>query len=151
MDGSELRAGAARGAVAAMAMTAVRRVTKDLGLLGRAPREEIVEDGLPGVAARIPRRQRDAGIELMHWAYGAAGGALYAALPSALRRLPLSGPLYGLAHWAGFEAVVAPALGLRRPEERKSAERAAIVADHLLYGLIVGRTGRQSPERTLGA
>ena len=151
MDGKELKDGAARGVVAAMAMTATRRVAKDLGLLGRAPPEEIVEEGLPGVAARIPRERRDAAIELAHWAYGAAGGALYAALPRTLRRLPLSGPLYGLAHWAFFEGAVAPALGLRRPDERRAAERAAIVADHLLYGLIVGRAGSQAPERTLGA
>jgi hypothetical protein len=114
VNGAGLKAGAAGGAVAAMAMTAARRVTKDLGLLGRAPPEEIAEEGMPRLVARIPPDRRGAAVELAHWAYGAAGGALYAALPAALRRQMWSGPLYGLTHWAFFEGVVAPGLGRRR-------------------------------------
>ena len=92
----------------------------------------------------IPRRRRRAAIELAHWGYGGGGGAVFAALPAGLRRLPLAGPVYGLAVWAGFEAVLAPALGLSQAKEPRPAERAALAADHLLYGLILAEF-RQRP------
>jgi hypothetical protein len=56
----------------------------------------------------------------------------------------LSGPAYGIATWSFFEGVLAPMLGLRKPSERPTSERAAIIADHVLYGLVVaGRPRRR--------
>jgi hypothetical protein len=40
--------------------------------------------------------------------------------------------------------VLAPMLGLRKPSERPTSERAAIIVDHVFYGLIVaGRPRRR--------
>ena len=114
---------AIRGAVAAMAMTGMRAVTKDLGLVRATPPEET-----------FPVRRR-ALVEVGHWAFGATAGAAYAALPERARRPRWSGPAYGLAIWAGFQAV-AP-LTPRPEAERTVTERLAIAADHVLYGLIL--------------
>jgi hypothetical protein len=126
-----------RGVIAAMAMTGMRRVTTVLGLLPKPPPEEVFEDALPELLARIPPERRAEAIELAHWAYGACGGAAFALLPRGLRRQPWAGPAYGLATWAFFEGALAPLLGLRKPAHRTITERAALVADHLLYGVVV--------------
>jgi hypothetical protein len=126
-----------RGVVAAMAMTGMRRMTTGLGLVREVPPEEIFERGVPGLLAEIPVERRDEAIELAHWAFGAAAGAAFALAPRRVREARWAGPAYGLAIWALFEAVAAPALGLRRPRERPTSERAALAADHVLYGLVV--------------
>jgi uncharacterized membrane protein YagU involved in acid resistance len=133
-----------RGAIAAMAMTGMRVVTTGLGLLPKDPPEEIFEDALPQFLETIPAEFREEAIELAHWGYGAAGAVGYALLPGAIRRHRWTGPAYGIAAWAAFEAVLAPMLGLRKPPERSMSERAAIIADHVLYGLVVaGRPRRR--------
>ncbi|MGI8974127.1 MAG: hypothetical protein ACR2HI_08115 [Gaiella sp.] len=129
--------GAWCGTVAAMAMSGVRAFTTSVGLVDKPPPDEIATEGAPAVFARVPVRYRDASIELAHWGYGAGMGVAYGALPDSLRRRSLTGPAYGLAIWAFFERGVAPVLGLRTPRERPLRERAAIVADHLLYGVVV--------------
>jgi hypothetical protein len=129
-----------------MAMTGVRRMTKGLGLLRRDPPEAVLEEGLPGLAARIPPERRDAVIELAHWLYGAAGGAAFVLLPDRIKRRAPAGPVYGLAHWALFETAVAPLLGIRWPKQHGAAERVAVIADHLVYGLIVGGLPARSPD-----
>jgi hypothetical protein len=132
-----------RGAIAAMAMTGMRVVTVGLGLLPKDPPEEIFEDALPHYLEPIPPEFRNEFIELAHWGYGAAGGAAFAVLPGGIRRHPWSGPAYGIAAWALFEAVLAPLLGLRKPPQRSLSERAAIIADHVLYGLVVAGRPRK--------
>ena len=135
---------ALRGAIAAMAMTGMRVVTVGLDLLPKEPPEEIFEDALPQLLELVPREYREEAIELAHWGFGALGGATFALLPAALRRHRWSGPAYGIGAWSFFESVLAPMLGLRKPSERPTSERAAIVADHVLYGLVVaGRPRRR--------
>ena len=129
-----------------MAMTGMRRITTGLGLVEQTPPEALVEEARPGVFARIPTERRDEAIELVHWAVGAGAGALYGALPRRLRAAPLAGPVYGLAIWAVFEAAVSPLLGLRRAKEQRTLERAAIAADHVLYGAVVAG-GANGPVR----
>lgn len=128
---------ALRGAIAAMAMTGMRVVTVGLNLLPKDPPEEIFEDALPQFLELVPREYWDEAIELAHWGYGAVGGATFALLPAAIRRHRWSGPAYGIAAWSFFEGVLAPMLGLRKPSERPTSERAAIIVDHVLYGLVV--------------
>ncbi len=127
---------AARGVVAAMAMTGMRRVTTRIGLLDQVPPEAIAEEEVPGILAALPEDRRAVVIELLHWAYGGAGGAAFAALPAGLRRHPAAGPAYGVAVWLLFEAVIAPVLGLRW--KRAPRERLALLADHVMYGAVVG-------------
>ena len=124
-----------------MAMTGMRRLTTGLGLVREPPPEAIAREGLPTLLRRVPVENRDEAVELAHWAYGAAGGAVYGSLPPALRRGLWSGAVYGLGVWVLFEAVVAPLLGVDR-RDRKTTERVAIAADHVLYGAIIANRPR---------
>jgi hypothetical protein len=136
-----------RGAIAAAAMTGMRAFTVDLGLVDQTPPQAIAKQRAKGLLRRVPRRRRRAAIELAHWAYGAAGGAAYAVLPEAIRRRAWSGPVYGLLVWVGFEVCLAPVLGLKQAGNQRTAERAALAADHLLYGLVLSEI-RARPQET---
>jgi hypothetical protein len=136
----------ARGAIAAMAMTGFRTLTKELGLVGETPPEAIVVQRVPGLLARVPPGGRRGAVELAHWTYGAVGGAVFGLLPERVRRLPWAGPAYGLALWFGFEFALAPALGLRQATVSRPSERLVLAIDHLLYGLVLSET-RSRPRR----
>ena len=125
-----------RGALGAMAMTGLRQVSTGLGLMPQTPPESMAE--ATGLLGRVPPERRTAAIEVAHWGYGAVGGAMYALLPRSVRRLPGVGPLYGVAVWLGFQVGLAPILGLPQATEASTAQRGALLADHLLYGLVVG-------------
>lgn len=65
-------------------------------------------------------------------------GAIYGALPAAIRGKWWAGPGYGIAIWLGYELAIAPALRLEQPlKGKRLGQRAALAADHLVYGLIV--------------
>jgi hypothetical protein len=135
------------GCVGAMAMTGVRQVTTGLGLLREAPPDQLARHGAPGLFGRIPPAHRPAVVQLLHLGAGMALGGVYASLPERLRRHRLTGPVYGLAAWAGFEAA-APLLGLPHAEHPRPVDRVALAADHELYGFVVGRSdaaGRPRP------
>ncbi len=133
---SELLPSAARGVLGAMAMTGVRRVTTDLGLVQKPPPEEIATEGVPGLLARVAPEHRETAIELFHWGVGAMGGMGFRLLPSALRRRRWAGPAYGLAILGAFETVIGPRLGIGATD-RTAAERLALAADHVVYGLVL--------------
>lgn len=135
--------GAVRGVVAAMAMTGMRTASVDAGLLSEEPPQAVLRERAQKLMRRVPRRRRRAVRELVHWGYGAAGGAAFAALPEKIRLKPWSGPVYGLVVWLGFESVVAPALRLRHSRERRLVERAALAVDHTLYGFVLSETRRR--------
>ena len=126
-----------RGAIAAMAMTGMRAFTVDLGIVEQTPPQAIFKQRARGLIRQVPRGRRRAAVELAHWAYGAAGGAGFAVLPQSVRRRAWAGPAYGLAVWLGFEVGVAPLLGLKQARKLRAAERTALAADHLLYGLVL--------------
>ena len=127
-----------RGAVGALAMTAVRRLTTRVGLVERTPPERLAHEGFPRLLARVPPRHRGAAILAAHVAFGAVAGAVFGMFPSGVRARRWSGPAYGLAIWAAYEAGVAPVvLRVERRRNRPVAERVAIAADHALYGLIL--------------
>ncbi len=142
----ELLHAGVRGAIAAMAMSGMRAFTKDAGLLDQSPPEAIIKQRARGLIRRVPRQRRRGAVELMHWSYGAAGGIAFGGLPDSVRRRPWAGPLFGLAVWLGFEAAIAPALGLRQAREVRLAERAVLAADHLLYGFVLSETRRVAKE-----
>lgn len=131
---------AMRGAVGAMAMTGMRAFTISMGLLKESPPQAIVRQRAKALFRAAPRGRRRGSIELMHWGYGAAGGAAFALLPDRVRRRAWAGPVYGLVTWLGFEAVIAPALGLSQAKHRRPVERAVLAADHALYGLVLSDT-----------
>jgi hypothetical protein len=127
-------------------MTGVRQFTVDVGLVDQTPPEAILKQRARGLLRRIPRKRRRAAIELMHWAYGAGGGATFALLPEGVRRQPWAGAVYGLVVWLGFELGIAPLLGLSQAKQPRAVERAALAADHLLYGFVMSETRRRPQE-----
>lgn len=138
---TEIAHGAMRGAIGAMAMTGMRTFTKDIGILRQTPPEAIAKKRrTTGVLSRVSRKRRRAFVEVMHWSVGVAGGAIFGALPDSLRRTTGFGPIYGLGILLSYDFSIAPLLGLKASERPKPAEQAALVADHLLYGLILSDT-----------
>jgi hypothetical protein len=129
-----------------MAMTGMRIVTVDLGIVGETPPRAILTQRAGGLLKRVPRRRRRTAIELAHWAYGSMGGVLFAMLPGRIRLRAWAGPVYGLALWASFEAGIAPALGLAQARRPRPLERMALAADHLLYGFVLSEL-RRRPRR----
>jgi hypothetical protein len=138
---------AMRGAVAAMAMTGMRAFTVHLGIVDETPPQAILGRKAKGIVRLIPRKQRRAIVEAAHWTYGAVGGAAFGLLPDGIRRKPWAGPVYGLATWVGFEAGIAPVLGLPQAKEPRVGERMALAVDHLLYGLVLSE-GRERPQES---
>jgi len=127
----------ARGVIAAMAMSGLRKVTTGLGLVEQIPPERVALEGVPALVRRIPPERRDIVVEFTHWAYGGTGGAVFGLLPPLVRKQGWAGPVYGAAVWLGYELAIAPILGLHRQNEPSLTERAALVADHVLYGAVV--------------
>lgn len=134
-----VRAGV-RGVVAAMAMTGMREVTTGLGLVKHSPPDAVV-DKASGLVGRVSADHRRVVVQLLHWGYGAAGGAAFGLLPRPVRSRTLAGPVYGLLSWLVFELGVAPLLGLPQAKRPDLAESAALAADHVLYGTMVGASG----------
>jgi hypothetical protein len=141
-----IRRTAMRGVIGAMAMTGMRQVSTSLGMVKQTPPESVAAHATSGrsrygMARRAPEeavRRRTAGIELLHWLYGAGGGALYGVLPHRLRRTTWAGPIYGVILWGLFETTVAPVIGVTQRESHGPAEKLALLADHILYGLVLG-------------
>lgn len=136
--GHEFLHAALRGTIAAMSMTGMRTFAAESGVLSQTPPQLVIGEGAPRLIAMVPAHRRRAVVELLHWGYGAGGGLAYRMLPALARRRAASGPLFGMALWAGFRLLVAPALGLRSERERSTAETTALILDHLLYGLVLG-------------
>jgi len=137
----EVADAAARGAVGAMAMTGMRVLTTELGLVEETPPQAVSRrQGARTLLRRAPHKRRRGLIEVAHWVFGASGGALFGALPGGVRRRPWAGPVYGLIVWLGFEIGIAPALGLSQAKRVRAVDRLALAADHLLYGLVLSGT-----------
>lgn len=132
---SGLLRSAARGVLGAMAMTGIRRVTTDLGLVQQPPPERIAED-IPGFFTRVFPEHHETAIELLHWSVGALGGMGFGVLPTTVRRQRWAGPAYGLAILGVFEAAIAPGLGIGA-RDRTVSERLALAGDHVLYGIVL--------------
>ena len=118
-----------RGVIGAMAMTGMRVLAGHLGLIGEDPPSRLVRK-------KRGRRPRWA-VELVHWSFGGLFGIVFGLLPEGLRRRAWAGPIYGVLVWLGFDAFVAPALGLKERGWPKGRERAVFVADHALYGFVL--------------
>lgn len=137
-EAGEIAVAALRGAIAAMAMSGMRTFTREIGLIGESPPQAIARQRAKALLRHVPRRRRRAVVELAHWTYGAAGGALFGALPASVRRRRRwVGPVYGLAIWGSFEFGIAPLLGLSQARQARVVERLVLAGDHLLYGLVL--------------
>lgn len=139
----DVLSGAVYGTVGAMAMTGMRVMTTELGLVEQTPPEAISRQrarGLRALLHRAPPKQRRGLLEAAHWAFGAGGGAVFGLLPPAARRTRWAGPVYGLVVWLGFEVGIAPILGLSQAKRVRLVDRLSLAADHLLYGLVLSAT-----------
>ncbi len=128
-----------RGAVAAMSMSGMRELTVRAGLVDATPPEMITYEYAPESVRRLPRQPRDVLVVLAHWAYGAAGGIAFGRLPERIRSRLWAGPTFGVVLWLGFEVGVIPLAGLRFQHANTVSQRAALAADHVLYGLVLAR------------
>ena len=142
---SEVPHAAVRGVIGAMAMSGMRELTVNLGLVEEPPPRAIARQKARALFRLTPRRKRRTGVELMHWGYGAAGGAAFGMLPEGVRRRAWAGPAYGVVLWAFFEAVQAPLMGLKQAHKPRPVERAVLVGDHLLYGFVLSEM-RERPQ-----
>jgi hypothetical protein len=139
----DVLSGAVCGTVGAMAMTGMRVLTTELGLVEQTPPQAVGRQRARGIRAllrRAPRKQRRGMIEAAHWAFGAGGGAAFGALPRDWRSRRWAGPVYGLVVWLGFELGIAPGLGLSQAKRARPVDRLSLAADHLLYGLVLSAT-----------
>jgi hypothetical protein len=129
---------AARGAIAAMAMSGFRIATQRLGLVEETPPQAVAgQRKARGLLRRVPRKRRLAAVELLHWGVGAGAGAAFGLLPDDVRRAPWAGPVYGLAVLSGYTFGAAPLLGLSHSRKLRPQEHLALAADHVLYGLVL--------------
>ena len=145
---AEVARAAVRGAVGAMAMTGMRTFTADLGLLRETPPQSIAKKRRPtGILSYVPKSRRRAFVEVMHWSVGVTGGAIFGLFPDELRRTSWFGPVYGLGILLSYDFGIAPLLGLKQSKRPKATEQAALIADHLVYGLVLagGERAAQSP------
>jgi hypothetical protein len=136
--------GAARGAVAAMAMTGMRVFTTSIGIVEETPPKAIFRQKTKGLIYLVPKKKRRAAIEAAHWGYGAVGGAMFGAAPEDVRKQPWSGPVYGLVLWLGFETTLAPLLGLKQAKKPRPVDRLGLALDHVLYGLVLSGLQKRS-------
>jgi hypothetical protein len=142
--GAEVAHAAMRGAVGAMAMSGLRTFTKDVGLVRQTPPEAIARQRRAGGVLRyVPRARRRAAVELLHWSVGVVGGGIFGALPDGLKRQPWFGPAYGIGILLSFDFGIAPLLGLKQIKHPKPLEQGALIADHLLYGLVLSEMRRR--------
>src|SRR4051794_32307201 len=145
---SEVAHAAVRGAIGAMAMTGMRTFTADVGLLRETPPQSIAKQRRPtGVLSYVPKSRRRAFVEILHWTVGVSGGAIFGACPGSLRRAPWFGPAYGLAILLSYDFGIAPLLGLKQVKRPRVTEQSALIADHVLYGLILSGGERASQPR----
>jgi hypothetical protein len=93
-----------------------------------------------GIWQRLKPWQRTALTAAMHFGYGAVAGAAYAAgKPGRVLPRLVSGPLFGLAVWAGSYLGWLPALDVRRPATQEPAPRNRLmIAAHLVWGGAMG-------------
>ncbi len=143
---SEIAHGVFRGTIGAMAMTGLRSFTVSVGLVEEPPPRAILRQKSKGLFRIVPKRFRRAGQELLHWGFGAAGGAAFALLPGSVRLKPWAGPVWGVAIWLGFELGAAPALGLSQAKKPRPLDRAILAVDHVVYGLVLSELRRRPRE-----
>ncbi len=86
---------------------------------------------------KLTREQKHVGGVLVHYAFGAAMGALYGALAEVAPKATLGrGAPFGAGVWVGADEVALPALGLSKgPMDYPASTHAQALTAHLVYGL----------------
>ena len=133
-----LTRGAAAGAVATAAMSALMLAAGRAGLVPRQPPEAIVRR-VGALSGGEPRgRLADALAAVAHLGFGAATGAAYALLPRSARPV-LRGTAVGELVYAVSYAGWVPALGALPAADRDHRPRqVTMAAAHVVYGAVLG-------------
>ncbi len=144
--------GAASGLAASWVMERAQGPIWRIGGEATRRREQEAQGGLEPATVRaaeraagaigrsLPDERKGAASEAVHYATGAAFGALFGVLAP---RIPLpalvAGAIYGAAVWLLSDETLVPALGLsRRPWDYPASTHAKSLAAHLVYGATTG-------------
>jgi len=86
---------------------------------------------------RLTREELEMAAPALHYAFGAAMGALYGGLHEVSPRVrAMGGPGWGTAVWAGADGIAVPLLGLSRPKNDYPLEtHAQSYAAHFVFGM----------------
>jgi hypothetical protein len=137
--------GAGAGLIATAAMSGVMLAARRLGLTPTLPPERIVQESAEAAGATAEPEQIDALAGIAHLAFGAAGGALLAAV-SRLIGPRLSAALalpWALVIWAGSYFGWVPALHILPPPPKDHPGRAwTMLVAHLVYGAVLAALWR---------
>lgn len=140
--------GAASGFAASWVMEKAQGPIWKLGGEATRRREKEAQGGLEPATVRaaeraaaaigrsLPDERKGPAAEAVHYATGAALGALFGVLAPRVR-LPalLAGAIYGTAVWLLNDETLVPGLGLsRRPWDYPASTHAKSLAAHLVYG-----------------
>jgi hypothetical protein len=149
MDG--LMLGGLAGLAATLPMTAVIAGGRAAGWLYTPPPAQIAGTAAAkaGVRPEPAEPAFTVGWLAAHFGYGAACGALYAALRPLLPPAdPVAGLGYGLAVWAVSYPGLMPGLGLYPPPPADRRSRTAVMlAAHAIFGLALAAADRQVARR----
>jgi len=133
---TDLVRGAAAGAVATAAMSAVMLAFREP--MGEQPPDAIATEAAHAVGAEPTERQADALAVVAHLGFGAGTGAAYALVPRVGPPV-LRGIVWALGVWAVSYQGWIPALGiLPKASEDRPGRPAVMVAAHVVYGAVLG-------------
>ncbi|HEY6464720.1 MAG TPA: DUF1440 domain-containing protein [Candidatus Acidoferrales bacterium] len=142
---TKLLIGAAGGIAGAALMGEASKLTAKLVNARPAKGEDATEKAANSIATKFTGRklrssEKKIGGQIVHYAFGASMGMLYAALadscPTATEGC---GALFGLAVYGGAHALVVPALGLApNPIENGAPRECAELASHIAFGVTTG-------------
>jgi hypothetical protein len=139
--------GAVAGAMATGPQSAVVWGLRRVGIYHGKPPPEAVSERPNDAAVQagvLPPSFRGPAMVTEHIGFGAAAGALYGLLSTAIRPTPVTGVLTGLAIWLTSYKGWIPALHIMPPPERDERGRqAALVIAHIAYGLSLAATYRR--------
>lgn len=140
----------AKGALAGLIGGLIGSLTMELFQAGlkKASGQEESGKGEPAtvkVAQKVSQEVRDRPLaedekapagEMVHYAFGAAAGAMYGVAAAALPKSSAGwGLLFGAVMWLLADEVGVPAAGLsKKPDETPASQHAAALAAHLVYG-----------------
>jgi hypothetical protein len=146
-----LLAGAAAGALATVAMSAVMLAAKRLGFTGELPPERITRRAFEAAVDEPPSdASEDAAVAAAHIGFGALAGAVFA-LPmvwtgAERRSIPIvasAGILYATGIWLVSYQGWVPALGIMPPASRDRRGRVVtMLVAHWVYGAALGALAR---------
>lgn len=128
------------GVVATAAMSVVMLAAKRVGLTGQLPPERIGDEVLETLTDQPSKQSRESAASLLHFAFGAAAGAVLGALVGRRRSGMVTmaiGVAYASAVWAVSYLGWVPALNLMPPATRDRPGRAwVMLAAHWVYGAV---------------